>query len=34
MYKYDYYVKTIGNRVTLVKKKKKKLTDCRLTRDI
>ena len=23
MYKYDYYVKTIGNRVTLVKKKKK-----------
>lgn len=32
MYKYDYYVKTIGNRVTLVKKKR--LTDCRLTRDI
>lgn len=23
MYKYDYYVKTIGNRVTAVKKKKK-----------
>ena len=23
MYKYDYYVKAIGNRVTLVKKKKK-----------
>ena len=22
MYKYDYYVKTIGNRVTLVKNKK------------
>ena len=29
MYKYDYYVKTIGNRVTLVKKKKR-LTDCSL----